>query len=121
PVSPRCPPLSPAAIRGPAGVAAPTRHGGPGGLRARARRGGLPRGGSPEQEGFFSLLSSVQGTRMDEQRCSLGGGTGGGGSQPPPPELASLLDMVASSQGRRMDEQRLPVPRLPGFGPGAQD
>uniref|UniRef100_A0A8C3UNU6 Purkinje cell protein 2 n=1 Tax=Catharus ustulatus TaxID=91951 RepID=A0A8C3UNU6_CATUS len=87
-----------------------------------------PRGGSPEQEGFFSLLSSVQGTRMEEQRCILGGegtpgtrgdrgeGTVSGG--PPPPELASLLDMVASSQGRRMDEQRLPVPRLPGFGTG---
>uniref|UniRef100_A0A674GX45 Purkinje cell protein 2 n=1 Tax=Taeniopygia guttata TaxID=59729 RepID=A0A674GX45_TAEGU len=68
--------------------------------------------GSPEQEGFFSLLSSVQGTRMDEQRCSLGG------SAAPPPELAPLLDMVANSQRRRMDEQRLPVPRLPGFGPG---
>ncbi|KAM6996610.1 Purkinje cell protein 2 homolog [Passerculus sandwichensis] len=78
---------------------------------------GSPQGGSPEQEGFFSLLSSVQGTRMDEQRCSLGGGTGGA-SEPPPPELASLLDMVASTQGRRMDEQRLPVPRLPGFGTG---
>nr|XP_031363617.1 Purkinje cell protein 2 homolog [Lonchura striata domestica] len=79
--------------------------------------GGSPEGGSPEQEGFFSLLSSVQGTRMDEQRCSLGGGGGAGGTVPPP-ELASLLDMVASSQGRRMDEQRLPVPRLPGFGSG---
>ncbi|XP_031950561.1 Purkinje cell protein 2 homolog [Corvus moneduloides] len=86
-----------------------------------AERGSPAEGGSPEQEGFFSLLSSVQGARMDEQRCTLGGGTGGDG-EPPPPELASLLDMVASSQGRRMDEQRLPVPRLPGFGTGgAQD
>ncbi|XP_068034903.1 Purkinje cell protein 2 homolog [Anomalospiza imberbis] len=94
----------------------------PGGTEPERAAGGSPEGGSPEQEGFFSLLSSVQGTRMDEQRCSLGGGTGGGGTAPPPPELASLLDMVASSQGRRMDEQRLPVPRLPGFGSGgAQD
>ncbi|XP_064499664.1 Purkinje cell protein 2 homolog [Pseudopipra pipra] len=83
-----------------------------------AEGGSPPEGGSPEQEGFFSLLSSVQGARMDEQRCSLGGG----GGEPPPPELASLMELVASSQGRRMDEQRLPVPRLPGFGSGgAQD
>uniref|UniRef100_A0A8B9ND81 Purkinje cell protein 2 n=1 Tax=Accipiter nisus TaxID=211598 RepID=A0A8B9ND81_9AVES len=80
-------------------------------------QGGSPtERGSPEQEGFFSLLSSVQGARMDEQRCSLGGPGGGGGS-PPPPELASLLELLANTQGRRMDEQRLPVPRLPGFGP----
>ncbi|XP_077643809.1 Purkinje cell protein 2 homolog [Lonchura striata] len=89
----------------------------PGGTEPERAAGGSPQGGSPEQEGFFSLLSSVQGTRMDEQRCSLGGGGGAGGTVPPP-ELASLLDMVASSQGRRMDEQRLPVPRLPGFGSG---
>ncbi|XP_032939712.1 Purkinje cell protein 2 homolog [Catharus ustulatus] len=96
----------------------------PGGTEPERAAGGSPaeggspsEGGSPEQEGFFSLLSSVQGTRMEEQRCILGGG-----GEPPPPELASLLDMVASSQGRRMDEQRLPVPRLPGFGTGgAQD
>ncbi|XP_014117544.1 Purkinje cell protein 2 homolog [Parus major] len=95
----------------------------PGGTEPeRAAEGSPAERGSPEQEGFFSLLSSVQGTRMDEQRCSLGGGAGEGGGGPPPPELASLLDMVASSQGRRMDEQRLPVPRLPGFGTGgAQD
>ncbi|XP_071274641.1 Purkinje cell protein 2 homolog [Agelaius tricolor] len=95
----------------------------PGGSEPERNAGGSPaEGGSPEQEGFFSLLSSVQGTRMDEQRCSLGGGTGGGVSEAAPPELASLLDMVANTQGRRMDEQRLPVPRLPGFGTGgAQD
>lgn len=27
--------------------------------------------GSPDQEGFFNLLSHVQGDRMEEQRCSL--------------------------------------------------
>lgn len=27
--------------------------------------------GSPDQEGFFNLLSHVQGDRMEEQRCLL--------------------------------------------------
>lgn len=27
--------------------------------------------GSPDQEGFFNLLTHVQGDRMEEQRCSL--------------------------------------------------
>jgi hypothetical protein len=30
-----------------------------------------PQAGSPDQEGFFNLLSHVQGDRMEEQRCSL--------------------------------------------------
>lgn len=30
--------------------------------------------GSPDQEGFFNLLSHVQGDRMEEQRCSLQAG-----------------------------------------------
>lgn len=32
--------------------------------------------GSPDQEGFFNLLSHVQGDRMEEQRCSLQAGPG---------------------------------------------
>lgn len=32
--------------------------------------------GSPDQEGFFNLLSHVQGDRMEEQRCSLQEGPG---------------------------------------------
>lgn len=36
----------------------------------------VPKAGSPDQEGFFSLLSHVQGDRMEEQRCSLQAGPG---------------------------------------------
>ncbi|XP_068280686.1 Purkinje cell protein 2 homolog [Nyctibius grandis] len=82
-----------------------------------AAPGGTAPGHAPAgQERFFSLLSSVQGARMEEQRCSLGGAAGGG-SPPPPPELASLLERLARSQGRRMDEQRVAAPR-PGGGGG---
>lgn len=31
--------------------------------------------GSPDQEGFFNLLSHVQGDRMEEQRCPLQAGS----------------------------------------------
>ncbi|KAK1342330.1 hypothetical protein QTO34_015092 [Cnephaeus nilssonii] len=80
--------------------------------------------GSPDQEGFFNLLSHVQGDRMEEQRCCcrqsqapspravrVGRGSG------PMPEMDSLIDMVASTQGRRMDDQRVTVSTLPGFQP----
>ncbi|XP_076416846.1 Purkinje cell protein 2 homolog isoform X2 [Peromyscus maniculatus bairdii] len=36
----------------------------------------LDKAGSPDQEGFFNLLSHVQGDRMEEQRCSLQAGPG---------------------------------------------
>lgn len=36
----------------------------------------VPKAGSPDQEGFFNLLSHVQGDRMEEQRCSLQAGPG---------------------------------------------
>lgn len=36
----------------------------------------VPQAGSPDQEGFFNLLSHVQGDRMEEQRCSLQAGPG---------------------------------------------
>lgn len=35
-----------------------------------------PQAGSPDQEGFFNLLSHVQSGRMEEQRCSLQAGPG---------------------------------------------
>lgn len=36
----------------------------------------VPQAGSPDQEGFFNLLSHVQGDRMEEQRCPLQAGPG---------------------------------------------
>ncbi|XP_066889423.1 Purkinje cell protein 2 homolog [Kogia breviceps] len=81
--------------------------------------------GSPDQEGFFNLLSHVQGGRMEEQRCSLQAGPGpasegresGQGDSGPAPEMDSLMDMLASTQGRRLDDQRVTVSALPGFQP----
>ncbi|XP_074836502.1 Purkinje cell protein 2 homolog [Carettochelys insculpta] len=77
---------------------------------------------SPEQEGFFNLLSHVQGGRMDEQRCTLQTTHGKGGAGPetqdspsPPPEMDSFLDMLAQMQSRRMDDQRVSFSYLPGF------
>ncbi|XP_004595779.2 Purkinje cell protein 2 homolog [Ochotona princeps] len=79
----------------------------------------LEEAGSPDQEGFFNLLSHVQGGRMEEQRCSLqttsGQATEGEGS--PAPEMDSFMDMLASTQGRRMDDQRVTISALPGFQP----
>ncbi|XP_013842794.2 Purkinje cell protein 2 homolog isoform X2 [Sus scrofa] len=69
--------------------------------------------GSPDQEGFFNLLSHVQSGRMEEQRCSLQAGP----ESSPAPEMDSLMDMLASTQGRRMDDQRVMVSALPGFQP----
>ncbi|XP_063787699.1 Purkinje cell protein 2 homolog isoform X2 [Pseudophryne corroboree] len=66
-----------------------------------------------EQEGFFNLLTHVQGTRMDEQRCNIQivhskGEQDGKNSAPvtPPPEMNLLMDMLAQSQSRRLDDQR---------------
>ncbi|XP_055286259.1 Purkinje cell protein 2 homolog [Moschus berezovskii] len=81
--------------------------------------------GSPDQEGFFNLLSHVQGGRMEEQRCSLQAGPGpasdsresGQQESGPAPEMDSLMDMLADTQGRRMDDQRVTVSALPGFQP----
>ncbi|XP_004477198.1 Purkinje cell protein 2 homolog isoform X1 [Dasypus novemcinctus] len=74
--------------------------------------------GSPDQEGFFNLLSHVQADRMEEQRCSLQAEAPAAENQSgPPPEMDSLMDMLASTQGRRMDDQRVTVSALPGFQP----
>ncbi|NP_001121165.1 Purkinje cell protein 2 homolog [Macaca mulatta] len=75
--------------------------------------------GSPDQEGFFNLLSHVQGDRMEGQRCSLQAGPGQTtkSESDPTPEMDSLMEMVASTQGRRMDDQRVTVSSLPGFQP----
>uniref|UniRef100_A0A671N9C8 G-protein-signaling modulator 2-like n=1 Tax=Sinocyclocheilus anshuiensis TaxID=1608454 RepID=A0A671N9C8_9TELE len=86
-------------------------------------------------DGFFDLLSRFQGSRMDDQRCSLQDGL----NRVPAPsipcetppvalkkrESSSLteasaqpghfLDLLASSQSRRLDEQRASVDSLPGL------
>uniref|UniRef100_G1KTL3 Purkinje cell protein 2 n=1 Tax=Anolis carolinensis TaxID=28377 RepID=G1KTL3_ANOCA len=63
--------------------------------------------GSPEQEGFFNLLSHVQGGRIDGQRCPR--------NPSPPPEMDNFMDMLAQTQSRRMDDQRVSFNYLPGF------
>ncbi|XP_069086463.1 Purkinje cell protein 2 homolog isoform X3 [Pleurodeles waltl] len=76
----------------------------------------------PEQEGFFNLLSHVQGARIDEQRCNIqivhnkGGSTGLEEHSPdsPPPEMNKLMDMLAHSQSRRLDDQRADFTYVPG-------
>nr|XP_042700297.1 Purkinje cell protein 2 homolog [Chrysemys picta bellii] len=81
-----------------------------------------PQSASPEQEGFFNLLTHVQGGRMDEQRCNIQIVHGKSGADPekqdspsPPPEMDSFLDMLAHTQSRRMDDQRVSFNYLPGF------
>ncbi|XP_053151652.1 Purkinje cell protein 2 homolog isoform X3 [Hemicordylus capensis] len=78
--------------------------------------------GSPEQEGFFNLLSHVQGGRMDEQRCNIqivhskgGTDTEKKDSPSPPPEMDNFMEMLAHTQSRRMDDQRVSFNYLPGF------
>ncbi|XP_016310257.1 G-protein-signaling modulator 2-like isoform X2 [Sinocyclocheilus anshuiensis] len=86
-------------------------------------------------DGFFDLLSRFQGSRMDDQRCSLQDGLNRVPAPsipcetPPvalkkpistPGEEASaqpghFLDLLASSQSRRLDEQRASVDSLPGL------
>lgn len=84
-------------------------------------------------DGFFDLLTRFQGSRMDDQRCTLDA------NRPPDPsplcetppialrkstsesaadalaQPGHLLDLLASSQSRRLDEQRASVDSLPGL------
>uniref|UniRef100_A0A6J0TY43 Purkinje cell protein 2 homolog isoform X2 n=1 Tax=Pogona vitticeps TaxID=103695 RepID=A0A6J0TY43_9SAUR len=73
--------------------------------------------GSPEQEGFFNLLSHVQGGRIDEQRCNIQivHSSGKKDSPSPPPEMDNFMEMLANTQSRRMDDQRVSINYLPGF------
>uniref|UniRef100_A0A4W5K2L6 G protein signaling modulator 2, like n=1 Tax=Hucho hucho TaxID=62062 RepID=A0A4W5K2L6_9TELE len=85
-------------------------------------------------DGFFDLLSRFQGSRMDDQRCSLLDGESrlsdpfSPCTTPPVamrkstsaceanPEPGHFLDLRASSQGSRLDEQRASVgSSLPGL------
>ncbi|XP_012584813.1 PREDICTED: Purkinje cell protein 2 homolog [Condylura cristata] len=90
--------------------------------KEKVEGGGLAphfKAGAPDQEGFFNLLSHVQGGRMEEQRCLLRAEPGQASESQtgPAPEMDSLMDMLASTQGRRMDDQRVTVSSLPGFQP----
>uniref|UniRef100_A0A8D2J1S2 Purkinje cell protein 2 n=1 Tax=Varanus komodoensis TaxID=61221 RepID=A0A8D2J1S2_VARKO len=71
--------------------------------------------GSPEQEGFFNLLSHVQGGRIDEQRCNIQIVHSKKDSPSPPPEMDNFMEMLAHTQSRRMDDQRVSFNYLPGF------
>ncbi|XP_016097897.1 G-protein-signaling modulator 2-like isoform X2 [Sinocyclocheilus grahami] len=85
-------------------------------------------------DGFFDLLSRFQGSRMDDQRCSLQDGLNrvhpSIPCETPPvalkkpistPEAEAsaqpghFLDPLDSSQSRRLDEQRASVDSLPGI------
>ncbi|XP_051515536.1 G-protein-signaling modulator 2-like isoform X2 [Myxocyprinus asiaticus] len=86
-------------------------------------------------DGFFDLLSRFQGSRMDDQRCSLEDGISrvpapSSPCETPPVALrksisvseaeassqpAHFLDLLASSQSRQLDEQKATMDSLPGL------
>lgn len=84
---------------------------------------------SPEDDGFFDLLTKFQGRRIDEQRCSLkslneqsSSDKENGENKPPKkttqvhtPEANEFLDMIAGIQGSRMNDQRATLPQFPGL------
>ncbi|XP_072294303.1 G-protein-signaling modulator 2-like isoform X2 [Eucyclogobius newberryi] len=85
------------------------------------------------EDGFFDLLYRFQGSRMDDQRCTLDGQSpppvqSSPFSTPPVAENKSILDreassqdpghfleLVASSQARRLDDQRASLSHFPGL------
>ncbi|XP_034035399.1 G-protein-signaling modulator 2-like isoform X2 [Thalassophryne amazonica] len=86
------------------------------------------------EDGFFDLLSRFQGSRMDDQRCSLIDGqshltaNSSPSSTPPVAEKKStqkcetplqdpghFLELLASSQARRLDDQRVSLSHFPGL------
>ncbi|XP_034066072.1 G-protein-signaling modulator 2-like isoform X3 [Gymnodraco acuticeps] len=96
-----------------------------------------PQPGSPDtigEDGFFDLLSRFQGSRMDDQRCSLLDDQSAlpappsPSSTPPVAERKSILqgetpsqdpghflELLASSQARRLDDQRVSMSHFPGL------
>ncbi|KAL4219602.1 G-protein-signaling modulator 2 [Mactra antiquata] len=85
---------------------------------------------SPEDDGFFDLLSKFQGRRIDEQRCSLKISTEKNGvvtktenkenqetksKMVSTPDSDNFLDMIAGIQGSRMNDQRASLPQFPGL------
>ncbi|KAK7889890.1 hypothetical protein WMY93_025450 [Mugilogobius chulae] len=85
------------------------------------------------EDGFFDLLYRFQGSRMDDQRCTLDGHSPPPAqysplSTPPVAENKSILDreapsqdpghfleLLASSQARRLDDQRASLSHFPGL------
>lgn len=86
------------------------------------------------EDGFFDLLYRFQGSRMDDQRCSLLDGQSHLPAQssplstPPVAENKSILEreaplqdpghfleLLASSQARRLDDQRVSLSHFPGL------
>ncbi|XP_063747302.1 G-protein-signaling modulator 2-like isoform X3 [Eleginops maclovinus] len=86
------------------------------------------------EDGFFDLLSRFQGSRMDDQRCSLLDDQSplpappSHSSTPPVAERKSILEgetplqdpghfleLLASSQARRLDDQRVSMSHFPGL------
>ncbi|XP_028259079.1 G-protein-signaling modulator 2-like isoform X2 [Parambassis ranga] len=86
------------------------------------------------EDSFFDLLSRFQGSRMDDQRCSLQDGqshlpahpspsstlpVAEGKSiserEPPSQDPGHFLELLASSQARRLDDQRVSMSHFPGL------
>ncbi|KAM4574775.1 G-protein-signaling modulator 2-like isoform 1-T1 [Fundulus diaphanus] len=85
------------------------------------------------EDTFFDLLSRFQGSRMDDQRCSLDGQSHPSAQPPPSSTLpvaegkcisehetpsqdpGHFLELLASSQARRLDDQRVSLSQLPGL------
>ncbi|XP_052223852.1 G-protein-signaling modulator 2-like [Dreissena polymorpha] len=84
---------------------------------------------SPEDDGFFDLLSKFHGRRIDEQRCSLKLPAKGDNylylpndkkqvfalSVVSTPDSENFLDMVAGIQGSRMNDQQASLLQFPGL------
>ncbi|MED6284611.1 G-protein-signaling modulator 2 [Characodon lateralis] len=85
------------------------------------------------EDTFFDLLSRFQGSRMDDQRCSLGGQSHPSAQPSPSSNLpvaegkcisehetpsqdpGHFLELLASSQARRLDDQRVSLSQFPGL------
>ncbi|XP_042536996.1 G-protein-signaling modulator 1 isoform X2 [Dipodomys spectabilis] len=96
-------------------------------VRVQVPRSSVPRAPSSDEECFFDLLSKLQSSRMDDQRCPLEEGAAEATAAPSPEERAAqpsmtaspqteeFFDLIASSQSRRLDDQRASVGSLPGL------
>uniref|UniRef100_A0A3B3ZNQ0 G protein signaling modulator 2, like n=1 Tax=Periophthalmus magnuspinnatus TaxID=409849 RepID=A0A3B3ZNQ0_9GOBI len=81
------------------------------------------------EDGFFDLLYRFQGSRMDDQRCTLLDDHSPPPAQssplstppvrctiaPPSQDPGHFLELLASSQARRLDDQRASLSHFPGL------